>query len=151
MKIENSNLINIKDGLLSEFDLCIDISNNFFKKFPENCHHDRTEIQNDIENLIQHNENHPEKTMQFVKKHTRKIKENVEKLCLAPSEEGKWTNWKSDVFLEEKLFPKLFPYGVGGYLSSNILKKNNMGFSNYIKSRLLSVDPKKSIISLSCV
>ena len=45
-------------------------------------------------------------------------------------------------FLEEKLFPKLFPWGQGGFLSSNILKRSNMGFSNYVKSRLLSVDPK---------
>lgn len=142
MNIDNSKLADIRNGLLTDFDLCIDISNNFFKKYPENCHHERKEIQNDIENFIKDNEYHPEKTMQFVRKQTRKIKENVEKLSLAPSEEGKWTNWKSDVFLEEKLFPKLFPYGVGGFLSSNILKKNNMGFSNYIKSRLLSVDPK---------
>ena len=71
-----------------------------------------------------------------------KIKENAEKLFVAPSEEGKWVNWYSDLFLEEKLFPKLFPYGIGGYLSSNMLKKSKMGFANYIKNRLLSADPK---------
>ena len=40
--------------------------------------------------------------------------------------------WYSDLFLKEKLFPKLFLYGIGGFLSSNKLKKSNMGYSNYI-------------------
>merc|ERR1712208_254892 len=82
-------------------------------------------------------------TSEFVNEQISKIKENVSKvLNVAPSEEGKWINWQSDLFLEEKLFPKLFPYGIGGYLSSNMLKKSNMGFSDYIKNRLLSADPK---------
>ena len=41
-----------------------------------------------------------------------KIKENADKVFVAPSEDGKWVNWYSDLFLEEKLFPKLFPYGI---------------------------------------
>ena len=72
----------------------------------------------------------------------KKIKENLEKLFIAPGEHGVWLNWESDVYLEEKLFPKLFPYGIGGYLSSNVLKNSNMGFANYVKSRLLSSNPK---------
>ena len=51
-------------------------------------------------------------------------------------------NWYSDVFLEEKLFPSLYPYGFGGYLSSNLLKGSDIGISNYIKSRILCADPK---------
>ena len=108
----------------------------------KNCHHIQNQISNDIENVIKNNEKNPEKTFKFVESQTRKIKENLTKLCIAPAEKGKWINWQSDLFLEEKLFPQLFPYGIGGFLSSNMLKNNNMGFSNYIKSRMLSADPK---------
>ena len=66
----------------------------------------------------------------------------MEKICVAPGEEGKWKNWQSDLYLEEKLFPALFPYGIGGYLSSNMLRQNDMGFANYVKNRLLSADDK---------
>ena len=41
------------------------------------------------------------KTHTFVQTQTKKIKENVKKLSLAPGEGGKWENWQSDVFLEE--------------------------------------------------
>ena len=61
---------------------------------------------------------------------------------MALGEQGKWQNWGSDIFLEEKMFPNLFPYGIGGYLSSSFLSGQNMGFSNYIKSRLLSTNSK---------
>ena len=81
-------------------------------------------------------------TLEFVGEQVLKIKDNAHKVFVAPSEEGKLANWQSDLFLEEKLFPKLFPYGIGGYLSSNMLQKSNMGFSNYIKNRLLSANPK---------
>ena len=66
----------------------------------------------------------------------------MQKVFVAPGEGGKWKNWKSDLFLEEKLFPALFPFGIGGYLSSNMLRQNDMGFANYIKTRLLSADDK---------
>merc|ERR1712030_71366 len=104
--------------------------------------HTVNELNDDIENVIKDNEKYPQKTLEFVLNQTKKIKENVKKLSLAPAEEGKWMNWQSDLFLEERLFPKLFPYGLGGFLSSNMLKKSNMGYSNYIKNRLLSADPK---------
>ena len=55
---------------------------------------------------------------------------------------GNFENWENDIYLEEKLFPALFPYGIGGFLSTNMLTRSNMGFSNYVKSRILSVDPK---------
>ena len=53
-----------------------------------------------------------------------------------------WMNWQDDLFLEEKLFPNLFPYGVGGYLSSNVMINHDIGFANYVKSRILSANPK---------
>ena len=56
--------------------------------------------------------------------------------------EGEFQNWKGDVFLEEKAFPHLFPFGTGGYLSSCLSSKKNMGFSVYCRNRLRSVDSK---------
>ena len=142
LRFEGENLIIFKNGLIKEFLDCIEKSRKHFKTHPKNCHHIPNSLNDDIENFIIDNEKNPEKTMEFVNKQTRKIKENLEKVSVAPGEEGKLTNWKSDIFLEEKLFPKLFPYGIGGYLSSNMLKNNNMGYSNYIKNRVLSADPK---------
>ena len=84
-----------------------------------------------------------EETKLFVKNQVKQIKKNLEELIsVAPGEGGDLRSWGSDVFLEEKMFPQLFPYGIGGYLSSNLLKNSNMGFSNYCKNRLLSVDSK---------
>ena len=77
-----------------------------------------------------------------MRKQTKKIKENVKKVIVAPGGGGKWKNWQSDLYLEEKLFPALFPYGIGGFLSSNMLRQDNMGFANYVKNRLLSADAK---------
>ena len=78
----------------------------------------------------------------FVKSQTKIIKQNLQKVYVAPGESGAWKNWEEDVYLEEKLFPQLFPFGIGGYLSSCMLKNNNMGFANYCKSRLLSANNK---------
>ena len=69
----------------------------------------------------------------------------LEKISVAPGESGKFQNWGEDVFLEEKCFPELFPYGTGGYLSkisNNIETQENMGFAAYVKHRVLSADPK---------
>ena len=78
----------------------------------------------------------------YVKNQTKVIKENLHKLYIAPGEHGQWKNWEDDVYLEEKMFPQLFPYGIGGFLSSCLLKNHNIGFANYVKSRLLSANNK---------
>ena len=127
---------------MNEFSECIEISRKYFKTTPKNCHHQINNLSYDIENVINGNESNLEKTHKFVENQAKKIKANVQKLSLAPGEGGKWENWQSDVFLEEKLFPRLYPYGIGGFLSSNMLRQSNMGYSNYIKNRLLSADPK---------
>ena len=98
-------------------------------------------LSSDVKKVIE-TRSDSEKASKFVEDQLSKIKQNANKVFVAPSEGGKLINWQSDLFLEEKLFPKLFPYGIGGYLSSNMLKNSNMGYSNYIKSRLLSADPK---------
>ena len=84
---------------------------------------------------------------QLSDKAKEKIKETVskiEKISVAPGESGKFQNWSKDAFLEEKCFPELFPYGIGGYISSNIGKEDNesLGFAMYVKHRILSADPK---------
>ena len=62
------------------------------------------------------------------------ILKKIEKIQVAPGEKGKFKNWGEDVFLEEKAFPELFPFGVGGYFSSLVNnKENDMGFANYVK------------------
>ena len=78
----------------------------------------------------------------FLKKSNTAMENARKKICIAPAEEGQWKNWLDDVFLEEKCYPNLFPYGMGGYLSSNYLRNTDVGFANYVKSRLLSADDK---------
>ena len=52
-------------------------------------------------------------------------------------------NWGVDSFTEERCFPELFPYGVGGYISSNISNPNNeIGFAKYCVAQLMSCDAK---------
>jgi hypothetical protein len=67
----------------------------------------------------------------------------LEKVAVAPGEKGKFQNWGEDIFLEEKAFPELFPFGVGGYLSAAVDEtQEKMGFAQYIKHRVLSADSK---------
>ena len=56
------------------------------------------------------------------------ILEKIEKISVAPGESGIFENWGEDIYLEEKCFPELFPFGNGGYLSSILNKKDNLGF-----------------------
>ena len=73
----------------------------------------------------------------------KRILKKVKKMCVAPGEQGAFSNWGSDVFLEEKAFPEKFPFGTGGYLSSCIDdQENNMGFANYCINQIMSADPK---------
>ena len=65
----------------------------------------------------------------------------MEKIGIAPGEFGMFKNWGEDLYMEEKCFPDLFPYGVGGYMSSVIDGNNqNLGFTNYIRHRILHID-----------
>ena len=80
-----------------------------------------------------------EKSAQRIRK---EITDNLRAVSVAPGEHGEWVNWKEDVYLEEKCFPELFPRGIGGYLSTCIATKKNVGFANYCRSRLKSSDAK---------
>ena len=71
------------------------------------------------------------------------ILNKMEKICVAPGEQGGFKNWGDDIFLEEKCFPEKFPFGTGGYLSSCINDpKHDMGFANYCVNQILSCDQK---------
>lgn len=109
------------------------------------CYHndDVPEARKLLDNILKLNADSSEKTQQFVSNQVKQIEKNLGQIIsVAPGEAGQFKNWGSDIYLEEKLFPQLFPFGIGGYLSSNMLRSSNMGFSNYCRNRLLSVQPK---------
>ena len=64
------------------------------------------------------------------------------KVIVAPTDAGKFMNYESDVNIEEKCFPHLFPKGVGGYMSTYFPQK--VSFSNYMKMRLNGIDRRYS-------
>ena len=64
------------------------------------------------------------------------------KVSVAPGEEGTFQNWGKDIYLEEKCFPHLFPWGKGGFLSTCIAKKKPLGFAAYCRNRIKSIDPR---------
>ena len=71
------------------------------------------------------------------------IDAKIKKIAIAPGEFGQFQKWGGDIFIEEKCFPHLFPFGVGGYMSSIMDgKEEDMGFSNYVRHRLLHVDSR---------
>ena len=111
-------------------------------KSKESCNHQVNELSLIFNNLIDKKDLDPEVAVKYINQQRQIIHNEIQKITVAPGERGKWLNWSDDIYLEEKLFPALFPYGIGGYLSSNVMRGNVMGFSNYVKSRLLSVDEK---------
>ena len=140
---DNLALVRLKEKLIIKFDQLIASSRSVLRKLPANCHHTHHENK-DHQTCIESFDVETEKVMNHVNRCRKTIEKNLaDKIInVAPGEKGEWINWKDDVFIEEKMFPNLFPYGIGGYISSNILKQNDSGFSNYIKSRILSADPK---------
>ena len=80
--------------------------------------------------LLNPSEEQCETVSNKAKVQAKDILRKVEKMCVAPGESGLFQNWGDDVFLEEKCFPNLFPYGTGGYLSSCIDEsENRIGFA----------------------
>ena len=97
----------------------------------------------DIEVLMSPSTAQSEQVAKDAKDQSKRILDKVKKMSVAPGEHGSFSNWGSDVFLEEKAFPEKFPYGTGGYLSSCIdNEENNMGFANYCINQIMSADPK---------
>ena len=91
--MEHTRLVSFKELLFKEFSDCIENTRKVFKSVPKNCHHKYNALNNDIENFVQNNEANAERTMKFVEKQIQKIKENAEKISVAPSADGKWVNW----------------------------------------------------------
>ena len=139
--INNPELESLKSKIMTQLRDCISKSRESIKK-KSVCTHDVNNLTSIFENVISENRANYQKTFEYVKKQTKLINKNAQKIFVAPGEGGEWKNWKSDLYLEEKLFPALFPYGIGGYMSSNMLRDSDMGFSNYVKNRLLSADEK---------
>ena len=90
-------------------------------KSKEPCNHQVNELNLIFKNLIDKKDLDPEVAINFINQQRQIIQNEIQKITVAPGEKGKWLNWSDDVYLEEKLFPALFPYGIGGYLSSNIM------------------------------
>ena len=73
----------------------------------------------------------------------KRIMDRMEKISVAPGEEGKFENWGDDIYLEERAFPEKFPFGTGGYLSSCLDdEEHSMGFASYCVSQIMSADSK---------
>ena len=70
------------------------------------------------------------------------IKVQAGKIFVAPGENGNFMNLQENIFIEEMAFPALFPYGIGGYLSSNFLSGSDIGFANYRRNCIMLADPK---------
>ena len=77
------------------------------------------------------------------KEQKNKALQKMKTISLAPGKKGEFKNWKEDGLSKEKLFPHLFPYGTGGYLSSVMDNpENNLGFADYCVNQVMSCDPK---------
>ena len=111
-------------------------------KMKTDCNHSYNEVTNFLNKMVFNKTMTPRDMKKYIERQTAQINNQLDKISVAPAEHGRWKNWGSDVFLEEKMFPDLFPYGIGGYFSTSFLSGQTMGFSNYIKSRLRSIDSK---------
>ena len=113
----------------------------------EDIMHTHREVGDELSSHIDMLSDPTEKESEVIAKCARREAESavqkMEKVCVAPGENGIFKNWNEDIFLEEKCFPEKFPYGTGGYLSSMINSEgNDMGFAAYCINQIMSCDPK---------
>ena len=73
---------------------------------------------------------------------TKRASEKMTAVCVDPGEGGEIVNWREDVYVEEKCFPELFPFGCGGYLSTCLSTGKNIGFANYARQKIKCADPR---------
>ena len=111
-------------------------------KNTERCSHDVNYIGNSFEHFLDISNSNQNEKVDYATNSAKEIKEKAKKIYVAPGEKGKFINWQENIFTEEMAFPALFPFGCGGYLSSNILSGSDIGFANYCRNRIMSVDPK---------
>ena len=141
LKPANIELMSVTESANKKLQELIKVARELLKKKPD-CNHETNDLQNMFQKLIDKKNLSPEVISDYVNQQKRRVRQKVGKIFLAPGEDGNIQNWQSDIFLEEKLFPALFPYGLGGFMSSNVIRSSNIGFANYVKSRLLCADPK---------
>ena len=141
LKPVNDELMGIIENTAKNLQELIQTGKGILKN-KQDCNHEINDLQDLFNKLLDKKTLSPEAVSHYVKQQKDRVKHKVAKMFLAPGEGGKMLNWQSDVFLEEKLFPALFPYGIGGFMSANVIRSSNIGFANYVKSRLLSADPK---------
>ena len=111
-------------------------------KSTDKCNHDSDDPRGQLlDEMLKASSNRD--ASQYARDQVKQIERNIQDLItVAPGVGGKFQSWGKDIYLEEKLFPNLFPYGIGGYLSTNLLKSSKIGFANYCKNRVLSVQAK---------
>ena len=80
----------------------------------DDCNHPTNELTNFFNNIIHDSNNTPENLKGYVQDLRKQIDKNLHKISVAPGQDGKWKTWGKDLYLEEKMFPALFPFGVGG-------------------------------------
>ena len=139
---KNEKVIDMKKEIIIELSNEIRKCINMKREKPAlECEHLETEFSTSLKDVLDRASN--QSTIRnHVTETARKIEKRAKKIFVAPGEKGKFVNWKQNIFIEEMAFPNLFPYGIGGYLSSNILSGSDIGFANYCRNRLLSADPK---------
>ena len=136
-------IIQITDQLSDSEDDQVDELEETLQNFKSSHQPASDEIHNNLNVLNNPSKDESELIADKSRKQAEKVMEKMEKICVAPGEEGGFKNWGKDIYLEEKSFPEKFPYGSGGYLSSSIDDpENSMGFANYCKNQLMSADPK---------
>ena len=127
LRPENIELMSVTESTNNKLHELIHSARELLKKKPD-CNHETNDLQNMFQKLIDKKNLNPEVISDYVNQQKRRVRQKLGKLFLAPGEDGTIQNWQSDIFLEEKLFPALFPYGLGGFMSSNVIRSSNIGF-----------------------
>ena len=139
---ENEKVLHIKKETISILSNDIRVCNGMKKgNLDSNCDHEETDFGKNLNEVLELNSN-VSKIRDHANQTAKTIEKNAKKIFLAPGQHGNFVNWRENIFIEEKAFPALFPFGIGGYLSSNILSGSDIGFANYCRNRILSCDPK---------
>ena len=68
------------------------------------------EFTDNMDRLFNPSESEAKYISETAKEQVKRVVKKMEKVSVAPGELGNFKNWGTDVFLEEKCFPSLFPY-----------------------------------------
>jgi hypothetical protein len=152
---ENDFVEEIDNDLLNdEFD--DDVSPNHNLSEIEDDPHDQVETEQSYksESIVNNIPLSGEQTKEKASVLREKIRRNARKayskmnVCIAPAGYGKFKNSKQDIYLEEKCLPHLFPYGVGGFLSTCVSTKVNSRFAAYCHHCVFKCKPAMTMFTL---